>query len=72
MRTLVQWISLIQKRSHHAGIASGSTGNRVQIAEKFDRFLIESYIEDNKMVFKWCTSTPHCVNAIRADFIDQN
>lgn len=34
------------------------------LAEKFDRFLLESYIEDNKMV-KWCPSTPHCGNAIR-------
>ncbi|KAK1418205.1 hypothetical protein QVD17_27348 [Tagetes erecta] len=36
------------------------------LAEKFDRFLLESYIEDNKMV-KWCPSTPHCGNAIRVD-----
>ncbi|ESQ50924.1 hypothetical protein EUTSA_v10022996mg [Eutrema salsugineum] len=36
------------------------------LAEKFDRFLIESYIEDNKMV-KWCPSTPHCGNAIRVE-----
>ncbi|XP_054789863.1 probable E3 ubiquitin-protein ligase ARI2 [Prosopis cineraria] len=35
-------------------------------AEKFDRFLIESYIEDNKRV-KWCPSVPHCGNAIRVD-----
>ncbi|XP_058220919.1 probable E3 ubiquitin-protein ligase ARI1 isoform X1 [Rhododendron vialii] len=34
------------------------------LAEKFDRFLLESYIEDNKMV-KWCPSVPHCGNAIR-------
>ncbi|KAJ4836069.1 carbonyl reductase (NADPH-dependent) ari1 [Turnera subulata] len=34
------------------------------LAEKFDRFLLESYIEDNKMV-KWCPSAPHCGNAIR-------
>ncbi|GJR95531.1 probable E3 ubiquitin-protein ligase ARI2 [Tanacetum coccineum] len=34
------------------------------LADKFDRFLLESYIEDNKMV-KWCPSTPHCGNAIR-------
>ncbi|KAL8027722.1 hypothetical protein ABFS82_14G111400 [Erythranthe guttata] len=36
------------------------------LAEKFDRFLIESYIEDNKMA-KWCPSTPHCGNAIRVE-----
>ncbi|GLT85877.1 hypothetical protein SLE2022_040500 [Rubroshorea leprosula] len=36
------------------------------LAEKFDRILIESYIEDNKMV-KWCPSTPHCGNAIRVE-----
>ncbi|GLT43042.1 hypothetical protein SLA2020_170160 [Shorea laevis] len=36
------------------------------LAEKFDRILFESYIEDNKMV-KWCPSTPHCGNAIRVE-----
>lgn len=36
------------------------------LAEKFDRFLLESYIEDNKKV-KWCPSTPHCGNALRID-----
>ncbi|KAD6454205.1 hypothetical protein E3N88_08911 [Mikania micrantha] len=36
------------------------------LAKKFDRFLLESYIEDNKMV-KWCPSTPHCGNAIRVE-----
>ncbi|KAH7866604.1 hypothetical protein Vadar_022629 [Vaccinium darrowii] len=35
----------------------------LDLAEKFDRILLESYIEDNKMV-KWCPSTPHCENAI--------
>ncbi|KAL9242114.1 hypothetical protein vseg_016147 [Gypsophila vaccaria] len=42
------------------------------VAEKFDRFLLESYIEDNKRV-KWCPSVPHCGNAIRAgedDFLE--
>ncbi|CAH9100336.1 unnamed protein product [Cuscuta epithymum] len=34
------------------------------LAGKFERFLLESYIEDNKMV-KWCPSIPHCGNAIR-------
>ncbi|KAI3465019.1 hypothetical protein Pfo_021682 [Paulownia fortunei] len=37
-----------------------------QLAEKFDRFLLESYIEDNKRV-KWCPSVPHCGNAIRVE-----
>ncbi|KAF7810951.1 putative E3 ubiquitin-protein ligase ARI1 isoform X1 [Senna tora] len=36
------------------------------MAEKFDRFLLESYIEDNKRV-KWCPSTPHCGNALRVE-----
>lgn len=37
---------------------------RPDIAERFERFLLESYIEDNDTV-KWCPSTPHCGNAIR-------
>ncbi|PON76903.1 E3 ubiquitin ligase RBR family [Parasponia andersonii] len=36
------------------------------LAEKFDRFLLESYIEDNKRV-NWCPSAPHCGNAIRIE-----
>lgn len=36
----------------------------LNLAEKFDHFLLQSYIEDNKKV-KWCPSTPHCGNAIR-------
>ncbi|XP_023513187.1 probable E3 ubiquitin-protein ligase ARI2 [Cucurbita pepo subsp. pepo] len=36
------------------------------LANKFDRFLLESYIEDNKRV-KWCPSAPHCGNAIRVE-----
>ncbi|KAJ7945984.1 RBR-type E3 ubiquitin transferase [Quillaja saponaria] len=36
------------------------------MAEKFDRFLLESYIDDNKRV-QWCPSTPHCGNAIRVE-----
>ncbi|KAG6530890.1 probable E3 ubiquitin-protein ligase ARI2 [Zingiber officinale] len=36
------------------------------IADRFDRFLLESYIEDNDKV-KWCPSVPHCGNAIRVD-----
>ncbi|RAL47316.1 hypothetical protein DM860_013281 [Cuscuta australis] len=36
------------------------------LAWKFERFLLESYIEDNKMV-KWCPSIPHCGNAIYVD-----
>ncbi|CAN8266153.1 unnamed protein product [Cochlearia groenlandica] len=35
-----------------------------ELAEKFDRYLVESYVEDNRMV-KWCPSIPHCGNAIR-------
>ncbi|KAB1220525.1 putative E3 ubiquitin-protein ligase ARI1 [Morella rubra] len=35
-----------------------------KLSAKFDRFLLESYIEDNKQV-KWCPSVPHCGNAIR-------
>ncbi|KAK8949030.1 putative E3 ubiquitin-protein ligase ARI2 [Platanthera zijinensis] len=34
------------------------------IADRFERFLLESYIEDNNKV-KWCPSVPHCGNAIR-------
>ncbi|KAH6776501.1 RING/U-box superfamily protein [Perilla frutescens var. hirtella] len=37
-----------------------------ELAEKFDRFLLESYIEDNESV-KWCPSVPHCGNAVRVD-----
>ncbi|KAF8049614.1 hypothetical protein N665_2169s0004 [Sinapis alba] len=37
-----------------------------KLAEKFDRFLAESYVDDNKRV-KWCPSTPHCGNAIRKE-----
>ncbi|KAJ8539476.1 hypothetical protein K7X08_013728 [Anisodus acutangulus] len=36
------------------------------LGEKFDRFLLESYIEDNKRV-KWCPIVPHCGNAIRIE-----
>ncbi|KAL9449243.1 hypothetical protein AB3S75_011216 [Citrus x aurantiifolia] len=36
------------------------------LADKFDRFMLESYIEDNKRV-KWCPSVPHCGNAIRIE-----
>ncbi|XP_068335409.1 probable E3 ubiquitin-protein ligase ARI2 [Pyrus communis] len=36
------------------------------LAEKFERFLLESYIDDNRMV-KWCPSVPHCGNAIRIE-----
>jgi len=36
------------------------------LVEKFDRFILESYIEDNKRV-KWCPSVPHCGNAIRVE-----
>lgn len=37
-----------------------------EAAEKFERFLLESYIEDNSKV-KWCPSVPHCGNAIRVE-----
>ncbi|KAG8377711.1 hypothetical protein BUALT_Bualt08G0061200 [Buddleja alternifolia] len=36
------------------------------LAAKFERFLLESYIEDNKRV-QWCPSVPHCGNAIRVE-----
>lgn len=36
------------------------------MAEKFDHFLLESFIEDNERV-KWCPSVPHCGNAISVD-----
>ncbi|MCL7031076.1 hypothetical protein MKW94_027167 [Papaver nudicaule] len=36
------------------------------LAEHFERFLLESYIEDNGRV-KWCPSVPHCGNAIRVE-----
>ena len=36
------------------------------LSEKFDRFLLESYIEDNRRV-KWCPSVPHCGNAIQIE-----
>lgn len=34
--------------------------------ERYERFLLESYIEDNAKV-KWCPSVPHCGNAIRLE-----
>ncbi|XP_073305011.1 probable E3 ubiquitin-protein ligase ARI2 isoform X1 [Primulina huaijiensis] len=37
-----------------------------QLSDKFERFLLESYIEDNRRV-KWCPSVPSCGNAIRAE-----
>ncbi|KAL6645532.1 hypothetical protein ACP70R_017140 [Stipagrostis hirtigluma subsp. patula] len=40
------------------------TARRPDLAERFERFLLESYIEDNDTV-KWCPSIPHCGNAIR-------
>ncbi|XP_038970263.1 probable E3 ubiquitin-protein ligase ARI1 isoform X2 [Phoenix dactylifera] len=36
------------------------------IADRFNCFLLESYIEDNDMI-KWCPSIPHCGNAIRVE-----
>ncbi|KAI3946089.1 hypothetical protein MKX01_024845 [Papaver californicum] len=35
----------------------------LDLAERFEKFLLESYIEDNKKV-KWCPSVPQCGNAI--------
>ncbi|CAI9093642.1 OLC1v1029191C1 [Oldenlandia corymbosa var. corymbosa] len=40
------------------------------LAEKFDRFLLESYVDDNKSI-KWCPSVPHCGNAITVDDGDE-
>ncbi|KAG6544638.1 hypothetical protein Mapa_013943 [Marchantia paleacea] len=34
--------------------------------DRYERFLLESYIEDNAKV-KWCPSIPHCGNAIRVE-----
>lgn len=39
---------------------------QLDLAEKFDGFLLKSYIEDNRLV-KWCPSVPHCGNAIRVE-----
>ncbi|XP_078436895.1 putative E3 ubiquitin-protein ligase ARI1 isoform X2 [Wolffia australiana] len=36
------------------------------MADRFERYLLESYIEDNNKV-NWCPSVPHCGNAIRVD-----
>ncbi|KAI3686722.1 hypothetical protein L1987_80406 [Smallanthus sonchifolius] len=37
------------------------------LAKKFDGYLLESYIDDNKRV-KWCPSVPHCGYAIRVEY----
>jgi len=37
-----------------------------EAAERFERFLLESYIDDNNKV-KWCPSVPNCGNAIRVE-----
>src|SRR5450759_1085679 len=34
--------------------------------DRYERFLLESYIEDNSKV-QWCPSIPHCGNAIRVE-----
>ncbi|KAK1282684.1 putative E3 ubiquitin-protein ligase ARI1 [Acorus calamus] len=39
---------------------------RADVVERFDRSLLESYIEDNRRA-RWCPSVPHCGNAIRAE-----
>ncbi|KAL2927504.1 putative E3 ubiquitin-protein ligase ARI1 [Bienertia sinuspersici] len=36
------------------------------LVKRFDRSLLESYIEENKLV-RWCPSVPHCGNAIRVE-----
>ncbi|CAL8462233.1 g1764 [Coccomyxa elongata] len=37
-----------------------------EILARFDRSLLESYVEDNAMV-RWCPSVPHCGRAIRVE-----
>lgn len=37
-----------------------------ELVERFDRCLLESYIEENRLV-QWCPSVPHCGNAIRVE-----
>ncbi|WOK99603.1 putative E3 ubiquitin-protein ligase ARI2 isoform X1 [Canna indica] len=37
-----------------------------KIADRFEKSLLESYVEDNDLV-KWCPSVPHCGNAIRVE-----
>ncbi|KAF8377465.1 hypothetical protein HHK36_030843 [Tetracentron sinense] len=49
-----------------ASIRNLVSARHPDLAERFDRFLLESYIEDNKRV-KWCPSIPHCGNAIRVE-----
>jgi len=44
-----------------SGVASLSDG---EVAVRYKRVLLESYIEDNQRV-KWCPSVPHCGNAIK-------
>ncbi|KAF7047805.1 hypothetical protein CFC21_056673 [Triticum aestivum] len=39
-------------------------GEYPDAARRFDRFLLESYLENNDSV-KWCPSVPHCGRAIR-------
>ncbi|KAH8950911.1 hypothetical protein BDL97_10G110100 [Sphagnum fallax] len=41
-------------------------GQDPESVERYERFLLESYIEDNAKV-KWCPSIPHCGNAIRVE-----
>ena len=36
-----------------------------QLLKKLSKALLESYVDDNKEA-KWCPSTPHCGNAIKA------
>ena len=39
------------------------TAKDPEAGQRFDRFLFESYIDDNDKV-KWCPSVPNCGNAI--------
>ncbi|CAI0465495.1 unnamed protein product [Linum tenue] len=39
------------------------------LADRFEQFLLDSYIEDNKRV-KWCPSVPHCGNAVQVEADD--
>ncbi|CAI0558753.1 unnamed protein product [Linum tenue] len=39
------------------------------LADKFEQFVLDSYIEDNRRV-KWCPSVPHCGNAVQVEADD--
>lgn len=42
------------------------TAKDPEAAQRFDRFLFKSYIDDNQKV-KWCPSVPNCGNAVRVE-----